>query len=370
VTAPRAGSFVVALALGLGASACGHKGPPLAPLRPIPAAVSDWVVEREGAAVRLRFTVPDGNADGSTPPAVDRVEIFAVTRPADAPPPTRIDLAVPANLIATISVRSPAPAKAGAPPDPRPAAGDVALFVDAVKAVGAGEAETARYYAAVPAAGRRRGPASPVLRVPLSAPPAAPAGLKADYTEQTLTLTWDVAAASTRFLVEETDEGGGGAKRLTDAPQDAVRFDLPVQFGLARCFTVRAVDAQGAVSVIGDPSPPLCVTPRDRFPPPVPAGLLAVAGDGAIELAWTGVTAPDLAGYIVMRGDGATGTLQRLTPAPITVASYRDTAVRAGATYVYAVIALDTATPPNASATSNRQVVAARTPAAGLHFRR
>jgi hypothetical protein len=356
-----------AMAVGLGAAACGHKGPPQAPLRPFPVAVSNWSIEREGAAVKLRFTVPDANADGSTPPAVDRVEIFALSRPADAPPPAMGDVALPANLIATVSVRSPEPAKPNAPPDLRPAAGDVASFVDAVSGTGAGAAETSRYYVAVPAAGRRRGPASPILRVPLSESPPAPAGLKADYTEQVLTVSWDASAAGPRFLVEETDPSGGGAKRLFEAPQDAARFELPVQFGLARCFTVRAVDVRGAVAIVGDPSPPVCVTPQDHFPPPAPTGLLAVAGDGAIELVWTGVTAPDLAGYVVLRGDGATGTPQRLTPTPVAGTSYRDTTVRAGATYVYAVMAVDTATPPNASAPSNQQVVAAR--AAAPHAR-
>ena len=357
----RAGSVIVAAALGL--AACGHKGPPLPPLRPVPSAVSGWAIEREGSAVRLRFAVPDANLDRSTPPAVDRVEIFALSQPAEAPPPSMADLAVPANLIATVSVRplEPArPARPDAPTDPRPAAGDVATFVDAVAIAGPGTAEMARYYVTVPAAGRRRGPASPVLRVPLSAPPEAPAGLRADYTEQTLTLTWDAPVAGPRFLVEETDERGGGAKRLSDAPRDAAQFDLPVQFGAARCFAVRAVDTRGAVSIVGSPSAPFCITPRDRFAPPVPAGLLAVAGDAGIELQWSAVTASDLAGYIVSRAEGANGVPQRLTPEPITATAYRDQAVKSGETYVYAVIAVDNATPPNASEPARSNPVVAR----------
>lgn len=358
---PRAASVIVAMGLGFGAVACGHKGPPQAPLRPVPVAVSAWSVERMGAAVRLQFTVPDANRDGSTPPAVNRVEIFALSQAADATPPTGAAVAVPANLIATVSVKSAEPPAPGAPPDPRPAAGEVASHVDAV-AASAGESATpmVRYYMVVPAAGRRRGPASAILPVPLSVSPAAPTGVKADYTEQTLTVAWDVSAPGQRYVIEETDERGAGATRLSGAPLDAVTFDLPVQFGQVRCFAVRAVETRGAVSVIGEPSPPVCVTPRDRFPPPVPTGLLVVPGDGAIELAWTGVAAPDLAGYVVLRGDGANGALQPLTPAPLAAASYRDTTVRAGATYVYTVIAVDTATPPNASATSNRKVVSAR----------
>ena len=220
--------------MGLAAPACGHKGPPRVPLRPVPTAVSRWSIERMGAAVHLQFTVPDANADGSTPPAVDRVEIFALTQPADAPPPAPAVLALPANLVAAITVQSAKPPAPGAPPDPRPAAGGVASHVDAVAAAaGTTDAPMVRYYTAVPAAGRRRGPASLMLRVALSASPAAPTGLKADYTEQTLTITWQPSAEGQHFVIEETDARGAGAKRLPEAPLDTASFAVPVQFGHA-----------------------------------------------------------------------------------------------------------------------------------------
>jgi hypothetical protein len=358
VTASRAVSLAGALALALlGGVGCGHKGPPLAPLRPVPVGVPEWAIERQGAAVRVTFTVPEGNQDQSAPPAVDRVEVFAATRPAGQPAPTPAELLVPANVVGTVSIRPPDPPKPDAPPDSRPAAGDKATFVDAVAGA---DADAVRYSAVAPAAGRRRGPGSSVLRVPLSAPPPAPANLTAAYTEQTLTLAWQTASAADRSLVFETDESGGGSRRLTDEPQAAATFDLPVAFGRTRCFVVRAVEVRGAVAIVGEPAAPVCVTPRDHFPPPAPAGLLAVAADNAVELVWAAVSAADLAGYAVWRGDGATGTLQRITPAPVSATSYRDATVGPGATYVYAVTAVDAATPPNESQPSNRQVVTVR----------
>ncbi len=200
--------------------------------------------------------------------------------------------------------------------------------------------------------------------MPLSEPPAAPTGLAADYTEWMLSLTWQPAAAGQRFVVEATDERGAGAKRLGTTLLDAPPFEAPVEFDKTRCFVVRAVTVTGggAVAVLSAPSAPACVTPHDRFPPPAPAGVFAIAGDGGIELEWSAVPAPDLGGYLVLRGDGANGTLQRLTPAPISGTAYRDQSARSGATYVYAVVAVDTATPPNVSEPSNRQVVTARQP--------
>jgi hypothetical protein len=195
--------------------------------------------------------------------------------------------------------------------------------------------------------------------VPLTIEPGAPATVKADYTEQTLTVSWG-GTADQRFVIEETDKSGAQATRLSESLLEAAKFEVPVEFGKARCFTVRAVDRKTAVSVIGLASPPVCVTPVDRFAPPPPTGLLAVPTDGGIEIVWASSSAPDLAGYIVLRRDDPNGTLQRLTPAPITATAYRDTAVRSGVTYEYAVVAIDKTA--NESHPSDRRSATARQP--------
>jgi hypothetical protein len=79
-----------------------------------------------------------------------------------------------------------------------------------------------------------------------------------------------------------------------------------------------------------------------------------------VALAWSPVAAADLAGYVILRGEGPGETLQPLTRVPATARSYRDTTVRSGVTYTYAIVAVDRAVPPNASAASDRQVVTAR----------
>nr|MBA3948794.1 hypothetical protein [Acidobacteriota bacterium] len=50
----------------------------------------------------------------------------------------------------------------------------------------------------------------------------------------------------------------------------------------------------------------------------------------------------------------ATLVLAPLFAAPITDAMYKDATIEAGKRYVYAVVAVDTATPANRSAESNR----------------
>jgi len=87
---------------------------------------------------------------------------------------------------------------------------------------------------------------------------------------------------------------------------------------------------------------------------------VAVAEAGAITLSWNPNAEPDLAGYLVLRGEAPGATLRQITPAPIEGTTYRDTGVTAGVRYVYAVVAVDRANPPNYSAQSARVEETAR----------
>jgi fibronectin type 3 domain-containing protein len=144
---------------------------------------------------------------------------------------------------------------------------------------------------------------------------------------------------------------------LNEKPLKTVEFDDPaMEFGTERCYVVRSVD-RGVESAA---TAPVCVMPVDRFAPPAPAGLAAVASEGAVSLIWEGVEANDLAGYIVLRADGPDGALQPLFETPIRETAYRDASARPGTRYVYAVAAADTAKPRNVSAPSNRVEESAR----------
>lgn len=146
-------------------------------------------------------------------------------------------------------------------------------------------------------------------------------------------------------------------------PQPVVDTELTLSapvYGVERCFIVRAVDRVGGVAVQGPASPRTCVTPADTFPPAPPQSLAAIGGPGVINLIWEPNSEPDLAGYIVLRGEAPGDTLQPLMSEPITESTFADRTARPGVRYVYAVVAVDKATVPNVSAQSNKVEEATR----------
>jgi hypothetical protein len=123
---------------------------------------------------------------------------------------------------------------------------------------------------------------------------------------------------------------------------------------------VRAVDTVSGTAIVGPASPATCVTPKDTFPPAAPKNLEAIAAVGAINLIWDANSEPDVAGYLVLRGEAPGATLQALTASPVSGSTYNDTTARAGVRYVYAVVAVDRAAPQNVSPQSNRAEETAR----------
>jgi hypothetical protein len=96
------------LAVALLATACGKKGPPLAPLMAVPARIADLTARRIGDTVYLKFTIPSMNAIGTRPADLARVDVFAFTA---LSPHDVLDVRDMVR-VASIAVRRP--------PDPEP----------------------------------------------------------------------------------------------------------------------------------------------------------------------------------------------------------------------------------------------------------
>jgi hypothetical protein len=150
---------------------------------------------------------------------------------------------------------------------------------------------------------------------------------------------------------------------INTAPIEALTFTdpLPGLDGRRRCYVVRAVRGDGTQMVEGTPSERACIVPRDDVPPEAPMRLSTVVSEGAITLTWEPNAEPDIAGYLVLRGEPGDATLTLVTDTVVTVAQFTDRTVRPGVRYVYAVQAIDSRLPrPNVSAESMRVEETAR----------
>ncbi|MCU0256775.1 MAG: hypothetical protein MUF60_08515 [Vicinamibacterales bacterium] len=403
------------------AAACGKKGPPLPPLQRVPAEIKDVAARRIGDEAYVTFTVPSTNVAGDTPADVVRVDVYAFTTDAA---PDAFDPMTAGTVVASIPVRRPLPPPEPDQPPPPPLPGvDQGAAVTVRETLGPaqrtpvslpaadarGGAATARtppgkplggspllrHYVAVPVSARgRAGAHTRRAAVPLETASGAPGAPTLTYDAAAVSVAWTPPADARRaaqaaegvlpskplvpapppttYNVYRVDPGGappGPAAPgqvtppvpLNAEPLAGPPFADPgVAVGEERCYVVRAVDTVAGLPLIGPASPVGCVTPRDTFPPAAPRSLAAVAGPGAISLIWEPSEEADLAGYVVLRGEAPGAELRAITAEPIRETTYRDTTVQPGVRYVYAVVAVDRATPQNVSAQSNRVEETAR----------
>jgi hypothetical protein len=398
--------------------ACGKKGPPLAPLNMAPEAPAAIAARRLGDTVYIQMKVPAKSLSGPGPFSIDHLEVHAVTLAPGAVVPPNRDLLKPEQVIAKIQVAPPLDPEAAEPetPETRPRPGGTVTFVETLTPAAlvpqvitkppkvekppkpAKAPATAPPAAAAPpvpppptgplvltrlyivtgvSSKGRPGPASARVEVPLlPAPgPARPGATAPTWDATSVTLTWQPPASTSDeipgvmynvYQVPAAGSGGAGIPLTAPVPLndkfiDATTFvHAGAAPGMEQCFVVRSVAAHGTATIESDPSNPICVTPTDTFAPAAPKNLQAVGSEGVINLIWDANTDADLAGYLVLRGEAPGDTLQSLTPAPVSETRYQDRSAKPGVTYVYAIVAVDRATPPNRSVASNRVQETAR----------
>jgi hypothetical protein len=187
-------------------------------------------------------------------------------------------------------------------------------------------------------------------------------------TDEALGVTYNIYAVPPPNAANEpkdtkeskaTKESKQAPKPLNDKPIEELTFEHPgAEPGKEQCFTVRSVATVENAAIESDPSQPACITPKDVFPPAPPKNLAVVAGgEGRMNLIWDANSEADLAGYVVLRGENP-DRLAPLTKDPIRETRYTDSTATAGATYVYAIVAVDKA--GNRSQPSNKVTETAR----------
>lgn len=304
--APAAGvALLAALALG----GCGYIGPPKPPSLEIPFPVSDLSVGEYGAHILIRFTLPALTTDGLTITRVKSVEVFA------GPGPT------PFTNDAWAATAHHYPL-AGTTPGPIEGMIPAADFIGQSIVIG------------VRSIGMKGKPSgfSNLRLLTVGAPLVKPFDVKVENLDRGVGVTWE--GSGPKYRVFRT-VGDGKPERLGETDQPNY-LDTETTYGTQYRYQILAFAGDTQQSEISDTG---TITPVDKFPPAVPAGLSASAGPNSIELAWSRNAEPDLQGYNVFRAleTGMFVKIAELVPTPV----YSDAKIEHGKRYRYAISAVD-----------------------------
>lgn len=186
-------------------------------------------------------------------------------------------------------------------------------------------------------------------------PPPPPGDLHLTPKADGIELAWGAPAGTDAAGVVAATGGKVLGFNIYRRDATAKAFGAPLR---AAFFDTRTVVDQTArfgdsyiyaVTSIADPSPlresiirgEVEIKYVDRFPPPVPGDVVALAEAGKVRVVWRASAAPDLAGYLVYRRAGARGDFRKLTAQPVTEVQYLDGTVSVGTAYTYRVTAID-----------------------------
>ncbi|HTD43959.1 MAG TPA: hypothetical protein VK687_07245 [Bryobacteraceae bacterium] len=299
---PAAAAFAPGLGLLVLLSGCGYPGDPRPPTLEIPSRVTDLRAAEYGANILVEFTLPALTTEGL---ALTKVKSLELRVSAGA-----------ASQNVDLKTAGPGPIH-----DEIPAnewiGKDVLLTVRATGPKG----KTSEWSNAVPLS----------VGVPL----AMPANLVAENVAEGVRIRWQGGGPRYRIFRSLADQP---PDRLAESDQPEY-VDKTTSYGSVYKYFVQAVTAddlrQSEISEMA------AITPRDEFPPAVPAGLSAVAGVGAIELAWQRNTEDDFRGYNVYRS--TEGAMFEKVAALIDAPAYSDRQVEAGKRYRYAISSVDQA---------------------------
>ncbi len=321
--------------------ACGKKGDPLPPLRNVPLGTKDLTVRQQGRQILLDMAYPATTVSGMTLGGIDAVELLELIKPVP-PAPTEGEEPAPlpsaeareikaaARTLLTLSGAELTAAVVGDRiqlrlplAEPLPAEPMANIF--AVRTIKGDETSTV---------------SNRVTLVPIS-PPAPPSNLQARPTAGGIELTWAAAGDTDGFDVFRRDaqiRGYGEPLQRVDGDQRRY-LDEGARFDKRYIYTVRTVAGVDPL-IYSDEAGEREIEYVDRFAPPLPKNLVALAERAAIRLRWEPSTADDVAGYVIYRREPGRN-FHRITDDPVTGAEYLDRGLASGLTYAYRLKVID-----------------------------
>ncbi len=173
-------------------------------------------------------------------------------------------------------------------------------------------------------------------------PPPAPADFTVQAEQAGVRLSWsDGGEEVLEYRVYRRDAESrsyGPALRIV-AAGDSEYLDRGASFGGRYIYAVAAV-ANLQPLVESSFSTERELDYRDRYPPPAPGGLAALADRGQVRLIWDASEADDVQGYLIFRR-APQGEPEPINEEPLQRLEFLDRAVVSGASYLYSVVAVD-----------------------------
>lgn len=292
---------------------CGSVGDPLPPALHIPQRVTDLSAVEQGGQILMQFTLPSHTTEN----LAIREPVAIELRLGPAPSPFALD-----------AWEAGAKAFTDLPAD----AASVKYGVPCAEWIGKDVAIGVKLFSAK---GRTAG-WSNLVTLSVVSPLDPVRGLQAGNVDAGVRLTWQGSGPHYCIYRRTGDESSAASVGETGGAEFT---DTKTEYGKTYHYSVEAFRSEGNVHAISERTPEAEITPKDEFPPPVPAGLAAVVSTGSIELAWERSVAPDLAGYRIYRAESA-GSFQKLAETQ-EGPSYSDRKIESGKTYRYAVTAFD-----------------------------
>ena len=293
---------------------CGTVGEPLYPALNIPSRVTDLSAVERGDRIDINFTIPPLTTEGLALKEIGGLELRLGPVPG-----TGFNLNSWANAANRVNVRLPEQ------PGPVHVESPVRGFVgkDLVVAVRVANAKG------------RNSDWSNLVNLSVEEPLPKPADLKAGAVPQGVSLTWN-APPGTQFRLYR-QAGQEEKPSVFGTAAEPKYLDTSTEYGKTYQYYVQSFHDKAESDVTG----PVPITPKDIFPPGIPAGLTASAGVGSVELAWERNTEPDFKEYRVYRSE-AGGPFAQVADG-LEAPSYSDHNIESGKHYRYRVAALDQA---------------------------
>ncbi|MEO8027855.1 MAG: hypothetical protein ABI823_15330 [Bryobacteraceae bacterium] len=289
-------------------SGCGYIGEPLPPALNIPVAITDLRALEYGDHLLVEFTAPALSTEGLGLTALRGVEL----RVGPTEPNFNLDRWAPGARRIDAEVLKP---------------GAVSKEIPIREFVGKELVVAAR---AIGPKGRT-GAWSNLAVVAIVNPLEKPRDLKAVASADGVQLSW--AGSHTKFRIYRGTRDEEPAPIAESAA--AAYADTSAQFETPYRYFVQAIQEKAESEV----SDSVRLTPEDKFPPAVPAGLAAITGPDSIELTWERNTEPDFRAYRIYRAPEG-GVFTQIA-ASVDTPNYSDKTVEPKKKYRYTVTSFD-----------------------------